>query len=144
MAASAALPRRCPGTMAGDGRDERVVLGPTPHAGDRVSGPVAGLQDGRPLVLVTLGTSVRVRGLPAGLGRWHQDRATARRRLLIQQLTGRQRRLPFRAPLPDGAGNHLLRAIISSRWISYAAGWNGHPHGNRDVPLDITAALTRW
>jgi UDP:flavonoid glycosyltransferase YjiC (YdhE family) len=47
--------------------DDRVVLRPTAHAGDRVSGPVPGLPDGRPLVLVTLGTSVRVRGLPARL-----------------------------------------------------------------------------
>jgi UDP:flavonoid glycosyltransferase YjiC (YdhE family) len=49
--------------------DDRVVLRPTAHAGDRVSGPVPGLPDGRPLVLVTLGTSVRVRGLPARLAR---------------------------------------------------------------------------
>jgi hypothetical protein len=46
--------------------------------------------------------------------------------------------------LPDDAGNHLPGAIVSSRWISYAAGWNDRPHGNRDVPLDITAALVRW
>jgi hypothetical protein len=54
---------------------------------------------------------------------------------------GGQRRLPFGAPLPDGAGNHLRCAIVSSCWISYAAGGNGRPHGNRDVPLDISAAL---
>jgi DNA-binding CsgD family transcriptional regulator len=46
--------------------------------------------------------------------------------------------------LRDGAGNHLPCAVVSSRWITYAAVWNGRPHGNRDVPLDITAALVCW
>ena len=95
----------------------------------------------RPLVLVTLGTSVRVRGLPAGLAR---SAAEAGYEVAVTVEPGtlpgtrgvheigfvplaRLLRLPFGAPSPDGAGNHLRCAIISSRWILCAAGRNGRP-----------------
>ena len=47
--------------------DDRVVMRPIAHAGDRVGGPAPRLPDGGPLVLVTTGTSVQDPGLLADL-----------------------------------------------------------------------------